>query len=438
MTLANALKRWLLPVLATVLTACNPVMKGVGDGLMLATGIGQKAIEQQATNPTLGYLKVSSGPEALFVLGFREQGREAWFGAGPMSLTIENGVVVASAGIGDDLALHQRSGVGAEYFSAGLHTLPINEAVQLQRTRSVRGGVQMHTQAYELVAVREESVKVWAGERLNLLRVEERPVAQKSQAIRWPGAVYWVSPATGDVMASEQWLTPTRRFALVPREAQKQLVPPNYEQALQPISLSQPTRLSDVLRSDARWARQPVVAVISQAKQRQATRLQQGLLIDLREAEVSASSAQQRATLQRLHGLVQALPVSGRWAVPTLDAYWLDAKPGHNPVLAVGDRVVPVVNAGVTVITDLGEVCRSLFVPQQTVDAYLSACAVKKASHAVLVDATGQTTSLALAPWNRVEPPAVGPGSVIALAVAGLPLGSAKELAQLWWMESLP
>lgn len=440
MTGTRALKRLLLPVLVAITAACSPVMKGVTDGLVLATGIGQKPIEQQATNPKLGYLKVSSGPEALFVLGFREQGREAWFGAGPMTLTIENGVVVASAGIGNDLALHQMSDIGAEYFDAGLHTLPKNEAVLLKRLRSVRGNepddVQLHSQTYELIAVGEEQVKVWAGERINLLRVEERPLKSKAK-IQWPGAVYWVSPATGDVVASEQWLTPKRRFALVPREAISRIEKMSYEQPLQAVVVNQPTRLSSVLRSDARWARQPVVAIESQAKQRQAKRLQQGLLIDLREAAVNASTSQQRQLLQRLHGQVQALSVSGRWSVPVLDAYWLDASPGKNPMLAAGDRVVPVSNPGVTVITPDGEICRQPHVPQYAIETYLAACGVSKVSHGVLVNGVGQVTSLALGLWNKQPTPSVGPGSVIAIPVSGLPLSHAKELAQLWWMESL-
>ncbi|MBA4152429.1 MAG: hypothetical protein C0509_07700, partial [Acinetobacter sp.] len=119
MTRTQVFKRLLLPLLVAITAACNPVMKGVGDGFMLAAGIGQKPIEEQASNPKLGYLKVKSGPEALFVLGFREQGREAWFGAGPMTLTKENGVVLATAGIGNDLHFHQSTGAGAEYFKAG-------------------------------------------------------------------------------------------------------------------------------------------------------------------------------------------------------------------------------------------------------------------------------------------------------------------------------
>lgn len=441
MTRTRAFKQLLLPVLVAITAACSPVMKGVSDGLILATGIGQKPIEERAINPNFGYLKVSSGPEALFVLGYREQGREAWFGAGPMTLTIENGVVVASAGIGDDLALHQMSGIGADYFDTGLHTLPKNEAVRLQRVRSVRGNapddVQLHSQSYELIAVGEEQVKVWAGERINLLRVEERPLQSKAK-IQWPGAIYWVSPTTGDVVASEQWLTPKRRFALVPREAISRLEKINYEQSLQPVVVAEPTRLSSVLRSDARWARQSVVAIESKAKQRQAKRLQQGLLIDLREAAVNANTPKQRQLLQRLHGLVQALSVSGRWTVPILDAYWLDASPGKNPMLAAGDRVVPVSNPSVTVITPDGEICRQAHVPQHAIETYLVACGVKKVSHGVLVNSLGQASTLALGLWNRQPTPAVGPGSVIAIPVSGLPLSHAEALAQLWWMESLP
>lgn len=435
MTRTRALKRLLLPVLVAMTAACSPVMKGVSDGLILATGIGQKPIEERATNPNLGYLKVSSGPEALFVLGFREQGREAWFGAGPMTLTKENGVVVSSAGIGDDLTFHQSSGEGAEYFSAGLHTLPLNQPLVLQRTRSVLGGVQQHVQRYALVAVAEESVKVWGGERKNLLRVEERPLPFKN-TVQWPGAVYWVLPSTGEVVASEQWLTPTRRFALVPREGQKLLTAPAYEQPLQTVTVAQPMRLSDVLRSDARWLQQPVVAVNSQAKLQQAKRLQRGLLVDLREAEVSARANNQRAALKQLHAQMKSLTVSGRWVLPTLDPYWLEASPAANPRLAAGDRVVPVLNAGVTVITDKGVVCRQAYVAQLNVRDYLNQCDVKKVSHGVLVTANGQTNALALGRWNQQPTPSVGPGSVLAVPIAGMSLSVTQEIAQLWWMEA--
>lgn len=436
MTRTRTFKRLLFTVLVAGLAACNPVIKGVGDGFMLASGIGQKPIEERATNPKLGYLKVSSGPEALFVLGFREQGIEAWFGAGPMTLTKENGVVLATAGIGNDLHFHQSAGAGAEFFKAGLHTLPINQAVPLTRTRSVLGGVQQHQQQYELIAVREESVKVWAGQKLNLLRIEERPIKSKTSKTQWPGAVYWVSPSTGEMVASEQWLSPSRRFALVPREGQKLLPTPVYDQPLQAVTVNQPTRLSAVLRSDARWLQQPVVAVYSQAKERQAKQLQRGLLVDLREAEVSSRSAKQRAALKQLHAQVQALAVAGRWPIKQLDGYWLDASPAHNPILAAGDRVVPVAKTEVTVITNTGAVCRQAFVPQQSVRSYLKQCGVVKASHGVLVAANGQTTQLALGRWNYQPTPSVGPGSVLAVPVAGMPLSATQELAQLWWMEA--
>ena len=436
MTRTQVFKRLLLPLLVAITAACNPVMKGVGDGFLLASGIGQKPIEEQASNPKLGYLKVKSGPEALFVLGFREQGREAWFGAGPMTLTKENGVVLATAGIGNDLHFHQSTGAGAEYFKAGLHTLPTNQAVTLTRTRSVLGGVQQHQQQYELIAVREESVKVWAGQQLNLLRVEERPIKSASNQAQWPGAVYWVSPSTGEVVASEQWLSPGRRFALVPREGQKLLPTPVHDQPLQAVTVSQPTRLSAVLRSDARWLQQPVVAVYSQAKQLQAKRLQRGLLVDLREAEVNSRDSSQRAAIKQLHAQVQALTIAGRWSIKQLDAYWLDASPAHNPILAAGDRVVPVAKAEVTVITSNGSVCRQAFVAQQSVREYLRKCGVKKVSHGVLVAANGQTTQLALGRWNQQPTPSVGPGNVLAVPVAGMPLSVSKELAQLWWMEA--
>lgn len=435
MTRTRALKQLLLTVLVAGLAACNPVMKGVGDGFLLASGIGQKPIEEQASNPTLGYLKVKSGPEALFVLGFREHGVEAWFGAGPMAITKQNGVVVATAGIGEDLSFHQSTGAGADYFNAGLHTLPTNHAVTLTRTRSVLGGVQQHQQQYELIAVREESVKVWAGQQLNLLRVEERAI-KSADKTQWPGAVYWVSPSTGDVVASEQWLSPNRRFALLPREGQKLLPTPVHDQPLQAVTVSQPTRLSAVLRRDARWLQQPVVAVYSQAKQLQAKRLQRGLLVDLREAEVNSRDSSQRAALKQLHAQVQALRVAGRWSMKQLDAYWLDASPAHNPILAAGDRVVPVAKAEVTVITSNGSVCRQAFVAQQSVREYLRQCGVKKVSHGVLVAANGQTTQLALGRWNQQPTPSVGPGSVLAVPVAGMPLSVAQELAQLWWMET--
>jgi len=437
MTRSKVFKGLLLSLLVAIMASCNPVMKGVGDGFLLASGIGQKPIEEQASNPKFGYLKVKSGPEALFVLGFREQGREAWFGAGPMTLTKENGVVLATAGIGNDLHFHQSTGAGAEYFKAGLHMLPINQAVPLTRTRSVLGGVQQHQQQYELIAVREESVKVWAGQQLNLLRVEERPVNSAFNKAQWPGAVYWVSPSTGEVVASEQWLSPSRRFALVPREGQKLLPTPVHDQPLQAVTVNEPTRLSAVLRSDARWLQQPVVAVYSQAKQQQATRLQRGLLIDLREAGVNSRDSGQRAALKQLHAQVQALPVAGRWSIKQLDGYWLDASPAHNPILNAGDRVVPVANAGVTVITSNGSVCRQAYVAQQSVHEYLHLCGVKKVSHGVLVAANGQSTELALGRWNQQPTPSVGPGSVLAVPVAGMPLSVSKELAQLWWMEAV-
>ncbi len=427
----------LLALVASGLVACNPVLKGVGDGLMLATGLGQPALEEKATNPGLGYLKVSSGPEALFVLGFREQGREAWFGAGPMALTIENGVVVSSGGVGDDLVYHTSSGAGATYFNTGLHTLERNKPVLLTRTRSVLSGVQQHSQTYQLVAVGEESVTIWNGQRQTLLRIEERAQKQKSGLV-WPGAVYWVSTATGDVLASQQWLTPKRRFALVPREGQRLLSGPELANELPSTMVSAPMRLSDVLRQDAVWSQASALAVYSAAKQPLANRLKRGLLVDLRVAEANAKPAH-RAALRAWHQQIESLSVNGRWVVPQFNAYWLDASPAHNPVLSVGDTVRAIAaNAPVTVLTSTAAVCVRPYNPHTTVSDYIKACDVDVPSHAVMVQADGRVIELALGLWNRQPTPAPTPAAIIALPVAGLPDAAMKELAQLWWMEAKP
>lgn len=406
----------LLGLMCGATVACTPVMKGIGEGLLLATGVGQPALEDKATQPSIGYLKVVSGQQALFVLGFVSQGQEVWFGPGPSTLTMTQGVVQRTSGLGNDLLHEVWLGDGAEYLVAGLHTLPSDQTVALTKRRSVstayRWQVDDH---YLLKRVGTERVQAWGGTEPEAIRIEEIPVGTD-----WPGNTYWVQPATGEVIASEQWLSPTRRFALVPREPHERrdmsVLPAPHAQ----VTIKQPQRLSAWLVQHPAYAQiLPANLIISSAQwpTHAAKQLHQRVVLDFKQAQASTRGATQ-AHYAALTAWLQSVKASARVPVASTDPYWLQANPTKDPLLQAGDTVtVMSPTRDVSVIRATGQRCLAQFLPQSAVDAYLAACdsANTGLNSAWLLQPDGQISEQGIALWNQSPRIVVAPGAWLVL-----------------------
>lgn len=430
----------LLGIACGGLMACTPVMKGIGEGLLLATGVGQPALEEKATQPNVGYLKVSSGQQALFVLGFLDHGQEIWYGPGPSALTMTHGVVLRSSGLGDDLLSEEWQGDGARFLTEGLNTLPENQSVGLTKLRSLSTGYRWQVKDnYLLRRVGNEQVQAWGGAEPDVIRVEETPVNTE-----WPGNTYWVLAKTGEIVASEQWLSPQRRFALVPREAHEKRAltvtsAPPVSAAPQLVEKQQ--RLSDWLIEHAGYAQiLPANLVISSQNWPTPTAKQLHLRVqlDLRQAQAATKGDVQKAYVA-LAAWLSNVKVAARVPVTSTDPYWLRANPTKDPVLNVGDRIsVAAATRDIRVIRASGLLCQAQFVPMSSVQDYLSLCDSADAdlNSVWLLQPDGAVSEQGIALWNKSPQQTVAPGAWLALLPnnynrhAG-DRGAAKHLMQL-------
>jgi hypothetical protein len=422
------------------LMACTPVMKGIGEGLLLATGVGQPALEDRATQPNVGYLKVSSGQQALFVLGFLDHGQEIWYGPGPSALTMTHGIVLRSSGLGDDLLSEEWQGDGARYLTEGLHTLPENQTVALTKLRSLgsdyRWQVKHH---YLLKRVGNEQVQAWGGTKPDVIRVEEIPVNTK-----WPGNTYWVLAKTGEIVASEQWLSPQRRFALVPREPHEKrelsvAAAPQASVASQGVENQQ--RLSEWLLQHPGYEQllPANLVILSQHWPTPAAKqLRLRVQLDLRQAQAATQGAEQQAYAALATWLAK-VQIAARVPVTSTDPYWLRANPTKDPVLQAGDRIgVAAAARDISVIRASGLPCHAQFVPMSNVQDYLSVCDSDNSgrNNVWLLQPDGAVSEQGIALWNKSPQQIVAPGAWLALLPndynrhAG-DLGAAKHLMQL-------
>ncbi len=436
--------------LALALAGCNPVFKTTGEGLLRVAGWQQGDLQAEASDPRAGYLHVTGAADALLVLGFREHGREIWYGAGGVTLTLEQGVVLRASGLPEGDYLVQWSDDAAQALRVGLHTLPAGQSLPLLKTRTLtrHGLTSIQQYAYRLRADGLVPVQLWGEKQRQLLQLRELP----EPGVEWPGNRYWLDPDSGEVMASEQWFSPGWRVFLTPREAFARQVVVVSEVAGWRQVVAERQRLSTVLRAQPAAQLQPAHQLVwlATAEFPAASLAARDLAYRLRDLRLVVP-AQQATVLARLQQRLQALTPVPRQPISGSDAYALMARPETDPVLQAGDVIQqPGQVMSVHVIAEDGALCERPWQPAATVRDYLVACrgdanaALPEA--VVLMQGHGRAQRVNLAVWLPALTADVTPGSVIQSPVPGWPVAPAEvvraqrdpltRLARFWWQQA--
>lgn len=201
---------WLF--IAVVLAGCTTLSLSNLDSLKQAVRHRPKLAPTAAEVAARPYYQLlASTPEgdALLVLGNIDGGREAWYGANGVIVFIENGRIVKTAGLKQNL--DNTMSPADDPFVAGLHrlTAPAQYVRVEDWTPGYRFGVQVQV---DLVSAGQDTIEI-LGAAHQVIRVEERveAVAAGFSARNR----YWVDPRDGFIWKSEQTVTPGQSITLV-------------------------------------------------------------------------------------------------------------------------------------------------------------------------------------------------------------------------------
>lgn len=150
------------------------------------------------------------------------------------------------------------------------------------------------------------------------------------------------------------------------------------------------------------------------------TRLKAGLLYDLGvvRREAAADGQTTAADLAaRLHALIEAMPVTGRKLVGTLEPHAVLATPRNNPPLADGDGIYyPTRPDTVTIVGAVTRACAVPHVGLRDARDYLASCPSSAPADPDLlyvIEPDGRVFTQGIAAWNRSPPMVVAPGAVL-------------------------
>lgn len=148
-------------------------------------------------------------------------------------------------------------------------------------------------------------------------------------------------------------------------------------------------------------------------------RLRAGLLYELGAVADQAArdgNATLAAMSAQLKHWIQAMPVTGRRVVHTLDAGALAADDADNLPLDDGDTLsYPLRPSTVRVIGAVRKSCELPHVALQEARAYVKACATQIADRDFLyvIQPDGQVFELGIALWNESPPMVLAPGAIV-------------------------
>lgn len=167
------------------------------------------------------------------------------------------------------------------------------------------------------------------------------------------------------------------------------------------------------------WQRQSEVA---------AQRRQRDALIDALRAATQAGRVRGEDA-ERLIRALEALPVTGRVALPLRDPRLLQAHPELDPVLAAGDHVVLAQRSNMVAVW-LGDAppCVLRFEPLWPAARYLAACG-SKADRAWIIEPDASVIEVGVAPWNASTQDLPAPGARIWAPGPGWPRALSERFA---------
>jgi membrane-associated phospholipid phosphatase len=146
---------------------------------------------------------------------------------------------------------------------------------------------------------------------------------------------------------------------------------------------------------------------------------QHAILLDLigSLAALERSDRNVAELARRLRHWLRTLPITGRVPVSLADPRWLQANPARDPILLPGHSVVlPRRPRTVTVVTEVGELCRVLHSQGHEAKPYLEACeraGAGKADWAWIAQPDGRVQRFGVASWNRETQDEPAPGAWI-------------------------
>lgn len=198
-------------VVASLLSACTPLMQASGDTFKaaLAGPVPLKLSREQVQSVPYDQLLLETRfGSAVLVLGRVEDGQQFWASASGQVLVAEHGLVRRTTGFPENL--EGTHFVGSNPFASGLHRLPDGATAEriVDWGPGYRYGVRLHSRFQQLGRERIEVL----GEAVEVLAIREQwtaPAAGLSGSNR-----HWVDPRDGTVLKSEQQLTSDLRVTL--------------------------------------------------------------------------------------------------------------------------------------------------------------------------------------------------------------------------------
>lgn len=196
---------------ALLTTSCTPATQAARD-TMVAAFSGPPALivtrDEVMARPYYQLRLDSALGSAVLLLARVTDGQEYWATSTRQVLVIENGLVRRATGFPDTLEATRF--IGADPFAIGLHR--IQDGATAQRRVDWMPGYRFDVTLHSRFKPRgRERVEI-LGEPLELLRVDEKlsSPSTRFEAINH----YWVDPADGTVLMSEQQLAPGLRLQL--------------------------------------------------------------------------------------------------------------------------------------------------------------------------------------------------------------------------------
>lgn len=210
--------RWAMLVVAfaassVLLAGCTSVSRSTVDTLRLAwhgTPKLSPTAEQVQAKPYFQMRAITAHGDAILILGNVVDGRQYWYGANGVALVLEDGRVVQTIGLPQNLDGSRIDNAGNP-FAHGLQTMGAATAYDRVDDWSpgYRYGIPVHA---ELRTSGDTNIDILGASHHVLLVTED--VSAKTARYRASNR-YWVDPADGFVWMSEQEVMPGTTIKLV-------------------------------------------------------------------------------------------------------------------------------------------------------------------------------------------------------------------------------